>query len=602
MANGFDHFDNASSYIHPKASRALITAGWRDVPHLDEATQRELLAETPPWLREARSLGKPSLGAGAIFPIEESRVKYQPFPIPPHWPRAFAMDVGWNWTAGLWGAWDLDTSTLYVWGEYKVGEALPQVHAEAFKGRGAWIPGVIDPAANGRQQKDGEQLKATYTGLGLDLVNAENSVEAGLHQCWMGLSVGRIRVCSTLSAFFNEYRLYRRDEHGKIVKKNDHLMDCFDAETEVLTGTGWKRFSDINFFDTLATVNLETDALEYQLPEEIIAREHDGDMVRIGGRKMDALVTPNHRMVVYPRGKDKQEIRLAKDLSIWDRIKLHAKWKGEDRSAVQVKTHHGRSAEIDPRVWAELLGWWIAEGWKAKSVQMPGRGYQVGISQTKPEGRTAIEALLERTPWNWRYVESVNSYVTSCKWLWEYLSPLGDTYSKVAPQWVKDSSPDIIEAFIRGAVAGDGWVQNGARSYCTVSKALADDMQELFIKSGISASLRLGRPASDSARTPTGQSKTVDQYWLTEWKTPHGYLRDSANNPNFSTERYSGMVYCATVPNGTLIVRRNGKPMIAGNCLRYLVMSGRGVAKVKPPVLSDFIQPGRIGNVNPGGY
>lgn len=29
------------------------------------------------------------------------------------------------------------------------------------------------------------------------------------------------------------------------------------------------------------------------------------------------------------------------------------------------------------------------------------------------------------------------------------------------------------------------------------------------------------------------------------------------------------MVYCATVPNGTLIVRRNGKPVIAGNCVEY---------------------------------
>lgn len=219
------NWEERGVYLHKQASRALITAGWADAPHLDEATKRELLAETPPWLREARSLGKPSLGAGAIYPIEESRVKCQPFPIPAHWPRAFAMDVGWNWTAGLWGAWDLDTSTLYIYADYKVGEALPQVHAEAFKARGAWIPGVIDPAANGRSQKDGEKLKATYEGLGLNLINADNSVEAGLHACWMDLSVGRIRVFSTLSAFFGEYRLYHRDENGKIVKKNDHLMD-----------------------------------------------------------------------------------------------------------------------------------------------------------------------------------------------------------------------------------------------------------------------------------------------------------------------------------------------------------------------------------------
>jgi hypothetical protein len=30
---------------------------------------------------------------------------------------------------------------------------------------------------------------------------------------------------SHLLNFFNEYRLYRRDENGRIVKKHDHLMD-----------------------------------------------------------------------------------------------------------------------------------------------------------------------------------------------------------------------------------------------------------------------------------------------------------------------------------------------------------------------------------------
>ena len=197
--------EKGGSYIHPNASRALISAGWDDVPHIDADTQKQLLAETPPWLREARSKGTPSLGAGAIYPIPEAEIKVQPFAIPAHWPRAYAMDVGWNWTAALWGAWDLDTMILYIYAEYLRGEELPQVHSEAIKGRGKWIDGVIDPAANGRNQKDGEQLKATYENLGLTLTNADNSVEAGLHNCWMDLSVGRIKVFSTLQNYFSEY-------------------------------------------------------------------------------------------------------------------------------------------------------------------------------------------------------------------------------------------------------------------------------------------------------------------------------------------------------------------------------------------------------------
>lgn len=213
------------AHISAKASRALITAGWDDVPHLDATTKEQLLEETPPWLRDARSKGIPSLGAGAIYPIQESTIKCDPFVIPAHWPKAYALDVGWNWNAVLWGAWDLDNMVLYIYAEYKAGEQLPQVHAEAIKGRGKWIHGVIDPAANGRAQKDGDQLKANYETAGLTLTNADNSLHAGLHNCWLDLSVGRIKVFSPLQSFFKEYRLYRRDEKGNIVKKNDHLMD-----------------------------------------------------------------------------------------------------------------------------------------------------------------------------------------------------------------------------------------------------------------------------------------------------------------------------------------------------------------------------------------
>lgn len=209
-----------------KKSRVLITAGWDDVPHLDSTAKAELLEETPPWLREARSLGKPSLGAGAIYPIPEERIKCDPFAIPDHWPKAYALDVGWNWTAALWCAWDRDNATKYLFGEYLAGEALPSIHADAIKARGDWVEGVVDPAANNRGQRDGERLMADYIAAGLHLTKAENAVEAGLVSCWRDLSIGRIKVFSTLQNFFAEYRLYRRDEHGKIVKKKDHLMDC----------------------------------------------------------------------------------------------------------------------------------------------------------------------------------------------------------------------------------------------------------------------------------------------------------------------------------------------------------------------------------------
>jgi hypothetical protein len=87
-----------------RASRYVIQAGWKDVPHLDEEEQRMLIATTPPYQIQARSEGEPALGSGAIYPIGESDIVVPDRPIPEEWPRAYAMDVGWNCTAVVWPA------------------------------------------------------------------------------------------------------------------------------------------------------------------------------------------------------------------------------------------------------------------------------------------------------------------------------------------------------------------------------------------------------------------------------------------------------------------------------------------------------------------
>lgn len=196
------------------------------MPHLDEQTKKELLASTPPYLREARSKGLPSLGSGAIYPVSWEDVIVDPFPIPEFWKRAYGMDVGWNKTAAIWLAKDPEQDVLYAVSEYYKGESLPVVHATGIKARGEWIPGAIDPAARGRSQIDGERLFVQYEELGLNIHKANNAVEAGLYEVWSLIETGRLKFFRTLQNTAKEYRLYRRDEKGKIVKKFDHAMDA----------------------------------------------------------------------------------------------------------------------------------------------------------------------------------------------------------------------------------------------------------------------------------------------------------------------------------------------------------------------------------------
>lgn len=208
------------------ASKFLVTAGWEDAPHLDAQTKADMLRETPPYLRKARSEGVPSIGAGAIYPVEADDFLVDPFPIPDYFRRCFALDVGWNRTAALWGAHDLDTDTVYLTSEHYRGQAEPPIHAAAIKARGEWIPGVIDPASRGRNQVDGRRLFSMYRGLGLTLHLADNAVEAGIYAVWERLSTGKLKVFRSLQHWRREHMFYRRDEKGAIVKKDDHLMDC----------------------------------------------------------------------------------------------------------------------------------------------------------------------------------------------------------------------------------------------------------------------------------------------------------------------------------------------------------------------------------------
>lgn len=210
----------------PRSSKFIVQANWGDVPHLTQAAKDELIAGIPPFQRDARTKGIPQLGAGAIYTIPVADVSVPDFPIPKSWRRAYGLDVGWNWTAAAWVAYDETNDTVYLYNSYKRGQAEPVVHAAAIKLRGAWIPGVIDPAAQGRLQDDGRKMIEMYRGCGLNIEPADHTIETGIFEVWNRLTTGRLKVFASMAEWFAEYSLYRRNEKGVIVKENDHLMDA----------------------------------------------------------------------------------------------------------------------------------------------------------------------------------------------------------------------------------------------------------------------------------------------------------------------------------------------------------------------------------------
>ncbi|KAF3997540.1 terminase large subunit domain-containing protein [Glaciimonas immobilis] len=202
----------------------LLLAGWDDVPHLTDEMKKRYMLSVPIHEREARTTGIPTIGSGKIYSVKTDDLLCDPFKLPEHWPKGYAIDVGWNKTAALWGALDRDSDTLYLYSEHYMGEASPAAHSSAVKGRGEMM-GFIDPASRGRSQHDGSQLLQMYRNEGLTLLLADNAVEAGIFDVYQRMISGRIRIFRSLMNLQKELPMYRRDAHGKIVKQNDHLLD-----------------------------------------------------------------------------------------------------------------------------------------------------------------------------------------------------------------------------------------------------------------------------------------------------------------------------------------------------------------------------------------
>jgi phage terminase large subunit-like protein len=211
--------------------RFACQIGWHQTPHLSEKEKEELKRGMSRHEVEARTLGYPSLGAGAIYEYSESSLVCEPLShIPAYWQRFFALDVGWRKTAALFFARDPDTGDIWVTDEYGGSQLEPHEHALSIKlkantGYGEmW--GAIDPASRGRSQVDGRRLIDEFTKNGLKLEPAKNEVEAGLYAVQCLISEKRLHVFSRCKGLLGELRLYQRDERGKPKKVNDHFCDC----------------------------------------------------------------------------------------------------------------------------------------------------------------------------------------------------------------------------------------------------------------------------------------------------------------------------------------------------------------------------------------
>ena len=240
----------ASFMNNLKPGQALINATWDDASekitteggkpgHLNELVMEQILSSYSPHEREMRRYGRPSIGSGLIFPIMEEKIMTDPIQIEDHWPRIAAIDFGWDHpTAIVWGAIDRDEDVFYVYDCYRMSKASPAVHAQAIRGRPNFIPIAYPHDGNRRDSMGNPGLADQYRNLGCNVLldhftnpaalgqnKGGNSIEEGLMAMIQAMENDKFKVFSTLSDWWEEFRMYHR-KGGKVVPIRDDLMSA----------------------------------------------------------------------------------------------------------------------------------------------------------------------------------------------------------------------------------------------------------------------------------------------------------------------------------------------------------------------------------------
>lgn len=382
-----------------------------------------------------------------------------------------------------------------------------------------------------------------------------------------------------------------------------HIIGCYDDKTEILTQAGWVRFSDLPEDVPVATLNPSTAAFEWQLPTAYQRYRYCGELVRIQvgsrprpkqqdvrvGTRIDLLLTPNHRNWVRRRLREYPDSELSRGWGFEEAWQTAA---FTGRSWWRTAAASWQGVDVLPdflncrfEAFAELVGWWIAEGWIHSDRKIVNLSQETARNRAKCERIAALlkEVGLRHTRHD--YVRQPDAYHTKSTafavwsimsedlvaWLVEHGGELAGN-KRLSPA-IKNWSTAGLEALLRGYLGGDGCARTIAavtgiqrrthknRSRLTdvyhrvgtTSPQLFDDLQEVACKLGLT--LRYSRDGNGVG----------NQAILTVGSLGGQQLTQTEGTAGKSFEHYDGFVYCCTVPNGIVLVRRNGIPVFSGN-------------------------------------
>lgn len=358
------------------------------------------------------------------------------------------------------------------------------------------------------------------------------------------LNLGYVQLVDVMGndeAIVDAARVSISGENVRPVTENEGLIrylmrhrHCYTPEMEVLTAEGWKRWDHCEPRQTFLVPDPATNTLKAEtLDVEVFSANEE--IVCFNNQRMSFRVTADHRM--YFKGKYQKhfEIVRANEMSRWGHFKGLHEMRLLNADFPHVPDEVTAGAFCDPE--AEFVGFYLGDGSYASANR-------ITFHLRKERKQQYLERLLGDL--SLRYDVKGSATYPDAKVYWvempQFLhDALGITISarsfnkQFNLEWLA-SDASRVRGVLLGLIESDGHRRNDRPqiAFHSTSKPLREQFQLLCAMLGVDAH-------------ETGQGRVTAYYG------ERTSLEARAHH--FSTEHYTGKVFCATTSTGLLMVR-----------------------------------------------
>lgn len=344
---------------------------------------------------------------------------------------------------------------------------------------------------------------------------------------------------------------------------------CLLPSSQALSKTkGWVNYEELNIGDEILAFNRETGKSEWQPVTRVNVFDYDGEMVRIKSKHLDVLSTPDHRWVVTPT-------KSISDLTSTKVMTSEELFESTRSFAIPIRAEHNNinSKVYDDNIIA-FIGWYLTDGYLMK------RG-NIRITQsikTNPDKVKVIDDILNKLDIRYSYHYSHGGDTK----VWTVLDKVFVNHicnivpdKRMSIEFVSSLPQDQLEILLYNLRLGDGW-----SVFASSKRDQAELVQAITVLCNNSSSMfELSHDGDISYfknQTRYGQESVISRH--TSYGVKFSNFRKSVNtrnsyndSNNLTKVKYSGKVWCPTVPSGAFFTRVIGedkryRTLITGNC------------------------------------